>query len=183
MTDSNPSKRPEIIYPQDLEIQNSEAKWWVVHIKPNQGRKLSRDLHISNVPHFLPLVETIRKTRSGAKKSKIPIFPGYLFFPGEREERRKVLETGRTVRVIDVVDQEKFKMELNQILQAIQSGMKIDPAKKYKRGTPCRIVDGPGLGMIGKVVRTKKGCSLVLEVDSIGQSIVVEVDASHVEIL
>ncbi|MGC9330204.1 MAG: transcription termination/antitermination protein NusG, partial [Candidatus Hinthialibacter sp.] len=181
--DLHRSKKPEIIYPQDLEIQNSEENWWVAHIKPNQGRKLSRDLRISQIPHFLPLVETIRKTRSGVKRTKIPIFPGYLFFPGEREERRKVLETGRTVRVIDVVDQEKFKMELGQVLQAVQSGMKIDPAKKYKRGTPCRIVDGPGLGMVGKVVRTKKGCSLVLEVETIGQSIVVEVDAAQVEIL
>ncbi len=173
----------DILFPQYLEIQNPDSYWWVVHLKPNQWRNMSRDLSIENIPHFIPLVHQFRRTRSGRVKKKVPLIPGYAFFTGDNEQRRKVLQTDRAVKIIDVKNQDKLKFELDQLLNAVKSELNIKPNKKFKRGTPCRVVDGPAMGLMGNVLRTKGNCYVILEVETISQSFIVEVDFNMVEIL
>lgn len=176
-----PSGMDDIVSVYNFESFASDLQWWVVHLKVHQESKLSRDLRSAEIPYFLPMVDRHRKIKNRKRLTKVPLFPGYLFFGGENEERRAVLQTGRTARIIAVDNQDQLKQELQQVLQAIQSGLKIDPYKKLQTGALCRIVSGPGMGLIGKVIKRPGKCKVILDVETIGQSITIEVDAEHVQ--
>lgn len=178
-----PSGMDAIVPVYNFESFDTDLQWWVVHMKPHQERKLSRDLRAVEIPYFLPMVDRHRKIKNRRRLTKVPLFPGYLFFGGGQLERRAVLRTGRTARVIEVDNQDQLKHELQQVLRALHSGLKIDPYKALKTGTLCRIVSGPGMGLIGKVIKRSGKCRVILDVETIGQSITIEVDAEHVEIM
>lgn len=171
----------DIVSVYNFESFDSDLQWWVVHLKAHQERKISKDLRSAGVPYFLPMVDRHRKIKNRRMLTKVPLFPGYLFFGGGQTERRAVLYTGRTARIIAVDNQAQLKYELGQILHAIHSGLKIDPYKALQTGTLCRIVSGPGMGLTGKVIKRSGKCKVILDVETIGQSIIIEVDAEHVE--
>ncbi|MFB3785828.1 MAG: transcription termination/antitermination protein NusG [bacterium] len=174
-------KMEDIVSVYNFESFDSDLQWWVVHLKSHQERKISKDLRSADVPYFLPMVDRHRKIKNRRMLTKVPLFPGYLFFGGGQTERRAVLHTGRTARIIAVDNQAQLKHELGQVLQAIHSGLKIDPYKALQTGTLCRIVSGPGMGLTGKVMKRRGLCKVILDVETIGQSITIEVDAEDVE--
>ena len=117
------------------------------------------------------------------KLEKFPSSRDICFLRESEKPVLKVLQTGRTVRIIEVLNQEKLKNELEQVCIAIHSGLKIEPNKKFKKGALCRISDGPGMGLTGKVIYTKENCRVIIEIETIGQSIIVNVDSNQLEIV
>ncbi len=171
-----------MLFPEDLIIDEPNAHWLIAHLKPNQETKMSTDLKNNGIPHFLPLVSK----RTARRKLMRPLFPGYIFFLQDEGTRLAVLQTGRTVRIIRVLDQEKLKSELVQVYQALKSGLKIDPFNDIVIGMPCQIVTGAGAGIRGTVIQKSDSLSkqkVVLEISSINQSILLEVDASAIRVI
>ncbi len=173
----------ELLYPQDLDLSFSDREWWVAHLKVHQEFKLAKELAVENVPHFLPLIEKQNRSSSRRRTRIAPLFPSYFFFAGGDDERKSVLRTGRTARVISVLDQERLRYELNQILHTVRSGVKVDPFEGLKAGKPCRITSGAAMGLVGKIVRRSKKTKVAIEVTSVGQGFMMEVDANDIELL
>jgi transcription antitermination factor NusG len=170
------------LYPATLNFHDSQLPWWVAHTKPNQEKKLAKELKQYDVSHFLPLVE--KKTRKKTKNPRIrPLFPGYVFFAGDHDARRIALETGRIANVISILDQAKMANELEQVYLALQSGFTIDPCQHIIKGEKYRLTTGPGMGLEGKVIIVKKKSRIVIEVESIGQSIMMEVNAEDLAVV
>ncbi|MDX9753165.1 MAG: transcription termination/antitermination NusG family protein [bacterium] len=174
----------EILYPSTLDFTDPSWLWWVAHTKPNQERKLAADLKLADVTHFLPLIEKKGRSNRPSRAYTIrPLFPGYLFFAGEREERKKVLETGRTANILGIDDHQKLAAELEQVYRALLSGLSINPCANIREGQLFRLISGPGMGLQGKVVTLTKKSRVVIEIESIGQSMMVEVDAEDLELV
>ncbi len=173
----------ELIYPYDSDLFEDKRDWWVAHLKVHQEFKIAEELKVDNVPYFLPLVEKLNRHNSRRRTKLAPLFPGYFFFSGNNTERLSVLRTGRTARVIKVLDQEKIRNELKQIWLAVRAGVKVDPFEGLKEGKMCRVVSGSAMGLEGKIIRKSKNCKIAIEVTSVGQGIIVEVDANNIQLL
>ena len=94
-----------------------EAPWWVAHLRSRQEKVLARFLRERGIPFYLPQMEK-RVQRSGRTfLSYLPLFSGYLFFRGGREEKLAAVKSNVIVSVLEPSDQAQISAELGQIHQ------------------------------------------------------------------
>ena len=121
-----------------------------------------------------------RRTRRTVK-SLLPLFTGYLFFTGTKENRLEALRTNRIANIIEVKDQASFIKELSQIDQALRAGAPLTSHQYVKKGQWCRVIAGPLLGLEGIVQDVRNPSRLILQIDMLGQAASVEIDVDMIE--
>lgn len=157
--------------------------WWVLHTRPRMEKAVARALAVRDLALFLPLVQVRhRYARSHAVFEK-PLFPGYVFLCGDAAARELALQTNRLVQVLPVADQRTFCAELEQIRRALAADQPLELFPALRPGTRCRVAHGPLRGLEGVVVHLGPRAQLQLAVTLLGQSAVLEIDASLLEAL
>jgi transcriptional antiterminator RfaH len=154
----------------------AELCWWVVHTKPRQEKSLARQLLELQIPFYLPIVQKRLRMRGRTMTSHVPLFAGYVFLLGNREQRVGALSTNRVVRTLPVADQDQLWRDLRQINQLIATGAPITPEDRLAPGVAVEIRTGPLAGLKGKILRTASGRRFVVEVDFIQQGASVLLD-------
>ncbi|MFA5864684.1 MAG: transcription termination/antitermination NusG family protein [Phycisphaerae bacterium] len=174
-------ENPPVQSPDDLSLDQFAGRWWVAHTKPRQEKALAWDVLRSEGIYFLPMYEITRTSRGRAWKSKLVLFPGYVFLCCQEEGRLRALQTGRIANLIEVVDQKRLISELSDIKRLIDTRFAIDPYPGLQAGTLCRVKSGPLAGLEGRVERRKNSTRFVVEVSMLGQGASVEIDAGVLE--
>ena len=104
----------------------AEAVWWCLHTKPRQEKATARDLRKQGIVYYLPQVVKESRTPQGRKiQSVVPLFTGYMFMKGDRNDRLAALRGNRLVSVLEVVDQEALARDLRQIHTMLSSGLPV----------------------------------------------------------
>ena len=114
---------------------------------------------------------------------QLPLFPGYLFVRIAAVDRLRVLQVPGVVRIVG------FNGELtalpNEEIEALQkgvaSGVRAEPHPFLTTGRRVRVKRGPFEGMQGILLRRKGKQRLVLSVELIMRSVVIDVDIADVE--
>jgi transcriptional antiterminator RfaH len=153
-----------------------ERDWTVLHTRPRQEKCLARHLHDRQVPFYLPQVANRSLIRGRVFTSHIPLFAGYVFLLGEREERLSALATSRVIRGLAVADQAGLWRDLRQIYRLIASGDPVTPVDRLAPGMAVEIRSGPLAGLKGKILRQASGRRFVVEVDFIQRGAAVTLD-------
>jgi transcriptional antiterminator RfaH len=166
---AEPELFPSSLFAETVVHHSLDRVWWVLHTRPRQEKSLARVLFETEIPFFLPQIEQRRKVRRLVVTTYIPLFPGYLFLLGNREERLNALTTGRVVRSLEVVDQDGLWHDLAQVNRLICSGAPLTPEKCLNPGQTIMIRSGPLAGLKGTIVRTSSGQRFVVRVDFIQQ--------------
>ncbi len=159
------------------------GQWYVAHTRSRNEKALAWELGRMGVFNYLPLCP--RTTRSPVtrrvSRSMVPVFPGYVFFHGNPEQRYQALRTNRIAQVLNVANQEQFYAELLHVHTLLVSQCDFSVAKRLKVGDWVRIVAGPLQGLEGTIARAADRWRLYLNVTTLGQSVMVEVDSESVE--
>jgi len=161
------------VYPATLlempPVGESDQQWWVLHCRARQEKALARRLFDSQIPFYLPTIDRRFRLRGRTITSHVPLFPGYVFLLGNREQRLGALTTNRVVRTLPVGNQDALWSDLRQVYQLIASGAPITPEERLSPGVSVEIRSGPLAGLKGKILRTASGRRFVVEVDFIQQ--------------
>jgi transcriptional antiterminator RfaH len=158
--------------------------WWCLHTKPRQEKATARDLRHAGMTYYLPQVLRESRTPQGRKiQSVVPLFAGYLFLRGNRNDRLEALRAHRLVNILEVADQEAIARDLQQIHTMLSSGMPVSEEPVVPVGANVRIVTGPLAGMIGKVVRRGKKDQFVAVVRFLGRGATVDLRDWQVEVV
>lgn len=176
----------QALLPSDLFSSTPSAaaagrSWWVMHTRPRQEKSLARRLREAHIPFFLPLMAARRKLRGRVHTSFLPLFSGYVFVLGTREEKQRTLSTARVVRSLEVPDQERLWSDLRQVHQLLSSRLAITPEERLAPGMAVEVRSGPLAGLKGKIVRTAKSRRFVVEVDFIHRGASVVLDDESLE--
>jgi transcription antitermination factor NusG len=160
------------LFPPDLFSQAAEEhvrgrEWHVLHVKPRQEKSLARDMHEQRRPFYLPLVHRRLMVGRRILQSHTPLFPGYVFLLGDRDEWLAALNTRRVVRTLRVSDQQELWHDLRQVFRLIASNAPVTPEERLVPGTPVEIRSGPLAGLCGVVVQTATGRRLWVRVNFI----------------
>jgi len=159
------------------------GQWYVAHTRSRNEKALAWELGRLGVFNYLPLCA--RTTRSPVtrrvSRSMVPVFPGYVFFHGSIEQRYLALRTNRIAQVLNVANQEQFYAELLHVHTLLVSRSDFSVGKRLKVGDWVRIVAGPLQGLEGTIARTSGRWRLHLNVTTLGQCVMVEVDGESVE--
>ena len=174
------SREPDL-FPEELfdgldPAESAERLWWVMHTRPRQEKSLARELWRGRIPFYLPQIPRRRRLADRTCTSYVPLFAGYLFLFGHREERIAALVTQRVVRTLEVPDQEGLWRDLRQTEQLIASGAPLTPEDRLAPGKVVEIRSGPLIGLRGTIVRGASGRRFVVHVDFVqrGASVLVE---------
>lgn len=160
---------------------SSPGTWMVLQTRARQEKAIARQLTARRSRFVLPLVPRVTLIRGRKFTSQVPLFPGYIFLCGQREEAFHTITTKRVCRIIDVPDQQTFLHELSQIMTALQAGAPLDLHPFAVEGRRCRIIRGPFMGLEGVVIQRKSMMRLVLQIGILGRGAALEIDADFLE--
>jgi transcriptional antiterminator RfaH len=150
--------------------------WYVLHTRPRQEKSVARELYRRAIPYYLPLVPRRSLLRGRVVTSYLPLFPGYVFLLGSREERGDALATGRVVRSLDVGDPAGLWRDLRRVARLLASGEAVAVEERLVPGAAVVIQSGPLAGLEGKILSAASARRFVVAVDFIqkGASVVLD---------
>jgi transcription antitermination factor NusG len=106
----------------------------------------------------------------------MPLFPGYLFVSGHRDDCYFADRTGRVAQILDVPDQDRLREELSAVMKALEMGDVLMPCTPLRRGMFVEVSAGPFKGIRGMIDVEVRDNRLILHVDLIGKAAVLEID-------
>ncbi|MEX0745808.1 MAG: transcription termination/antitermination NusG family protein [Phycisphaeraceae bacterium] len=159
------------------------SQWFVVHTRSRQEKALAGALAAMGVVHYLPLASELRYHGRRKVRAELPLFPGYLFLRGQRDDAFAADRTGRVVRVIPVPDQAGLTWELDNIRLALACDAPLQPHAALTRGVRVEVRTGPFRGVQGVVEQRGKRDRLFLQVETLGRAAVLEIDASLLDVI
>lgn len=158
-------------------------RWFAAYTTPRHEKHVSEILADRQIETFLPLYRTTKQwKKSRPVVLELPLFPTYVFVRIARQARGSVLSTPG---VLSIVGSSRESWALPDLeVEALRAGLierKIEPHPYLVVGERVRIKAGVMAGVEGVLVRKKNEFRVVLSLDSIMQSVAVEVDGDDVE--
>lgn len=163
--------------------EEGPRRWYAAYTKPCHEKRVAEHLGIRSVDFFLPLYRSTRRWNNGCNVTlERPLFPNYVFVHLLSRERLRVLElssvlsiagTGHEPTPLPDEDIERLRSGLLQV--------NAEPHPVLTVGERVRIRRGPLEGLHGIVSRQKNRFRVVLTLDLIMKSVVVEVCADDTE--
>jgi transcription antitermination factor NusG len=157
------------------------APWYALTTKPQCEQSAASLLEQQGFEHFAPVVSTKRRWSDRFKIVSVPLFPRYLFARFTSEQRRAVLTTPGVLSIVTfggvtlpISDEEISSMRL-----IVASGLPVESAPCLHVGDPIEIAYGALRGLTGVVVRFKDRDRVVVNVNALQRSIIVELDADQ----
>jgi len=110
------------------------------------------------------------------------LFPSYVFVYLNLEDRMRALTIPGVIRLVGCPRAEPIAgAEVEAIRNYLSSRLPVEPYPYLTSGSHVRITGGPLAGMEGLILRRKSTCRIVISLELIQRSMVVEVSASDLE--
>jgi transcriptional antiterminator RfaH len=173
---------PENLFSIAASTRESTRSWSVFHTRPRQEKSVARELGERGLPFYLPLESKRTWIRGRAVPVQTPLFPGYVFFLGDEQERLRALATRRIVRTLKVHDQDELTRDLQQIRRLLASGTAVQLEKTLAPGSLVEITTGPLAGLRGTVLCGEKQRRILVAVHFLHQGASVRLDGDSVKL-
>jgi transcription antitermination factor NusG len=161
----------------------SELPWYAIYTRHQHEKMVAQNLTSKGFKTFLPLYVTTRNWKDRTKTLSLPLFPCYVFLKGGLERQLQIITTPGIHGMVSSGGQPAAipLFEIEAIRRVVESGMRVEAHPFLKCGDLVRVKRGPLEGIHGILVRKKNLCRLVLSVEMLGKSVVMEIDAIQVE--
>jgi transcription antitermination factor NusG len=170
-------------HPEPLVHANHDvSRWYAAYTLPRHEKLVAQQLAQKYVESYLPLYEAMHRWKDRRARVQLPLFPGYVFVQIPLCERLKVLEVASVIRIVSfngkaaVLPEGEIEALRNALLHR-----KAEPYPYFTAGKRVRVNGGPLEGLEGVVTRRKGSMRIVVSLDSIMQSVALEIDASDLE--
>jgi transcription antitermination factor NusG len=160
---------------------DSNRCWWAVYTKPRQEKSLARQLVQLEVPFFLPLIAKTNLIKGRKVKSFLPLFSSYLFMYGTEQERASAFGTDRILQTLQVPDQDKMTVDLQNVHRAIENGEALSVEARLQPGQRVRVKTGALMGVEGEVLSRRGEDRLVIAVRFLQQGVSIVINDFLVE--
>lgn len=168
--------------PNEISLERP-GEWFVLHTRARHEKGLSDDLKAREIAHFLPLVTKVRYWGNRKAVVEEPLFPGYVFLRGSNDDAYIADRTRHVAQIIQVPDQRRLSWELQNLAQALQHKVPLDPFPYLKKGVRVAITSGPMRGLQGVVESRQRADKIILAVDMLGQAVSMELHGALVELV
>ncbi len=138
----SPNQFVDVASHSESDSSEDSPRWWLVHTKPRQEKKLAQQLSSMEVPHYLPVTKCKAVTRGRARFARLPLFPSYMFLCADSGQRRSALKTNRIVATHFVEDQVGLGGQLWNLADLIEKGVPLRVEDRLKPGQLVRIKSG-----------------------------------------
>jgi len=159
------------------------ARWYAVSVRPRHEKLVTRHLQHRGLNCFLPLYRSVRRWRDRRKELDMALFPGYVFVNLNARDRLGVLRAPGVLRFVTFQGQPATvpESEIRALESSLSAGLRPQPHPYLRQGKKVRVKSGPLMNAEGIMVRRKEGFRLVLSVELVMRSVMLEVDEGDVE--
>jgi transcription antitermination factor NusG len=169
-----------------MQLIAEATDWYAFRVRSRHEKLVSSSLRGKGYEEFLPLSRSKRKWADRSKTIEMPLFPGYVFCETERSEIGKIRCTPGIIDVIRAgstpIPANRSEVEgLRKATEAelpLESWPYIDPSTTGQ----VRITSGPLTGLDGVLVEVRGKERLILSVDLLRRSVLVELPFSSVSV-
>lgn len=156
--------------------------WFAVQVTPRHEKRVDAILQQQNYGHFLPMRRTRRKWSDRVKVIEQPLFPGYVFVRAQSCSVGKIYRMPGFIRIVSFGGRPCSvpDIQIEALQRIIDSKRDICPIPYLAVGQKVQIVTGPLSGLTGIISHHRNCGRLVVSVDLIMRSIVVEIDGEEV---
>lgn len=157
-------------------------RWYALRVRSRHENLVFAQLVAKRHEAFLPSYSARHKWADRWKTVTLPLFPGYLFCRFGAAERTSVLTTTGVVDVIRTGSQPApiDGTEIDAIRVAVNSPLFKEPYAGLIKGQGIVVTGGPLAGLTGQLVEIRKNLRLVLSVELLNRSVLVEIDRDWV---
>lgn len=167
-----------------LPSQYVEPRWYAVYTAARHEKCVAQQFGLRGIEHFLAVYESVRRWKDRSVRVQSPLFAGYVFVHMPLCERLCVLQVPGVVRLVGfngmpaALDSEEVK----SFQRAVVHGLNLAPYPYLGAGRRVQITGGPLAGREGILVRRKGPARVVVSIDLIQRSVLVDVDADMLEV-
>lgn len=160
-----------------------ESRWYAAYTRSRHEKRVAEQLSREAIENFVPLWDTVRAWKNGRHRVQLPLFSGYAFVRISLQDRLRVLKVPGVVRLVGFTGMPVPlpDLEIERLRQALTSGTKAEPHPYVEVGQRVRIAAGPLAGCAGILVRRQATPRVVISLELIQRSVLVDVDAKLLE--
>jgi transcription antitermination factor NusG len=161
-----------------------DYNWYALYTFPRSEKKVLARLQESEIEVFLPLYRKLRKWKDRKKYVEEPLISSYIFVKVSEREYYKVLEVEGIVRYVTFSGKaapipekqiDAMKIIVESKLPVILTSEKLHP------GCKIRVISGVFTGIEAEMVTFRGKKNLIIRIDQVGQSILVNIPNEAVE--
>ena len=159
-------------------------EWFAIYVKSRSEKKILKLLEDIGIESFLPLITRVKQWSDRKKKVEEPLFRSYLFVNISLSDYYTVLNVNGVVKFI-TFEKKPVPVPDNQII-AIKKYLNdtelhsID-YEDFKEGELVRIKSGQMKDLIGRFVKINGKHRIIIDIETVGQSIPINIARSNVE--
>jgi transcription antitermination factor NusG len=170
--------------PNDLHLQAAyqEPHWYAAYTCANHEKRVATELEMREVEHFLPLYSSVRRWKDRRVRLEFPLFPGYVFVRLALRDRLRVVQIPSVVRLVGFngLPTALPDSEMEIMRSGLSQSLRAEPHPFLTVGRRVRITGGPFAGLEGILQRKKGNLRVVVSLELIQRSVVVDVDVADV---
>jgi transcription antitermination factor NusG len=160
--------------------RSSESnEWFAFRTRPRHEKQVSIALREKGFTEFLPLYKSRRQWADRSKVIEMPLFPGYIFCLTSRALIVPVLMTSGVVDVVRAGTHpspaDKGEIEALQQTVSVDVPLETWPYTEADESGLFSILRGPLAGLTGILVEVRHSQRLILSVNLLRRSVLVEV--------
>jgi transcription antitermination factor NusG len=166
-----------------LPAAHVEPHWFAAYTRANHEKRVAAELAARNVEHFLPLYGSLRRWTDRRVQLELPLFPGYVFVHLRLRDRLRVLQIPSVVRLVAFggLPMALPDNEMDAMRSGLSQSLTAAPHPFLTVGRRVRISAGPFAGLEGILKRRKSSFRVVISLELIERSVIVDVEACDVK--
>ena len=156
--------------------------WYAIYTRPRFEKKVDAQLKERGFESYLPLKTVVHQWSDRRKKVQEPLFRGYVFVHTTPMERPRSLQIIGAVRMISFGGRPSIipDEQIEAVRRILSEGLKVETIDYIQAGDLVEVVQGPLMGLKGVLLEKRQKGRFVISIDSIRQSISVEIDVRDV---
>ena len=167
-------------------VQSSEHPsrfWLAAYTRSRHEQQVARQLQQKDVECLLPTYERLTRWSDRVKRTRAPLFPGYVFVNVAAADRLHVLETDGVVNLVSRAGKavELSSNDVDQLRACSLQAHRIEPHPYLKVGQRVRVKHGPFCGWEGTLLEKQNSRRLVITIEQIMKAVAVNIDGADVE--
>ncbi|MXV52837.1 UpxY family transcription antiterminator [Pedobacter sp. HMF7647] len=161
-----------------------EKKWYPVYTNPRAEKRAHELLSAKGIESYLPLRKTLKQWSDRKKWIDEPLIPSYLFVNINAKQHAEVLMTNGVCRFLyfsgKIASMPERQIEALKLLLASEEDIELTD-REFEKGEEIIINAGPLKGLKGELISRSSRKKLLIRIDHVGQSVVVQLPAAFVE--
>ena len=165
----------------------STSHWFAVYTRSRMEKKVSAEMDKMEINCFLPMHKVLRQWSDRKKWVEVPLFNSYVFVNITDKEYNAVLQVMGVVRFI-TFESKAVAIPLQQI-EAIKTYIDqgspdyIAPEIPLEAGANVEIIRGAMAGLSGVLLNIRGKHRVKVEIDCVGQSLIIDVPKTSLRML